>query len=321
MTKISGNSILITGASGFLGTWLGEAAHAQGCELIGVDIVAPRRPELWSGFAMQTCDRADYAALIGSRQLGAVFHLAGGASVPESVQNPAADFASLLPGTVELLVYLSRAQRDAHLLLFSSAAVYGNPVQLPVAETALVAPISPYGIHKAAAEFLIAHYARVYGLRASMLRMFSAYGEGLRKQVVWDLCRKVMAAQRDGSALTLHGTGNETRDFIHASDIARAALLVAQHPPASGSQVINIASGEETSIRTLAESILRVLGVQAQLTFNGMRRAGDPANWCADVSRLRTLGFAPSVPFTDGIIRCVRWQKELLFPASAHSSR
>jgi UDP-glucose 4-epimerase len=304
-------TILITGASGFLGTWLADAAHQQGFELLGVDIVAPRRPELWRGFAMQSCDRANYTALVGGLKLSAVFHLAGAASVPESVKNPAADFASLLPGTVELLVFLSRAQPDAHLILFSSAAVYGNPVRLPVREDAVVAPISPYGIHKAAAEFLVSHYARLHGLRASILRVFSAYGEGLRKQVVWDLCQKAMTAQREGGAIALHGTGEETRDFIHATDIARAALLVAQHPPTSGTQVVNIASGAETSIRQLAEMVLRALGSSVAPAFNGARRAGDPMNWRANTGRLQTLGFSPSVSLADGIARSVRWQAQL----------
>jgi UDP-glucose 4-epimerase len=227
------------------------------------------------------------------------------------VKNPAADFASLMPGTVELLVFVARAQRDAHFLFFSSAAVYGNPAHLPVSETALDAPISPYGIHKAAAEILIEHYARLFGLRASMLRMFSAYGEGLRKQIVWDLCQKAMLAQRDHETIELHGTGEETRDFIHAADVARAALLIAQHPPQSGTQIINVASGEETSIRILAESVLRALGCKSKLAFNGARRAGDPVNWRADVSRLRALAFTPGVPFADGIANCIRWQTRL----------
>lgn len=315
-------TILITGASGFLGTWLADVAHQQGLELIGVDIVAPRRPELWSAFAMQPCDRADFPALVGVRKLRAVFHLAGGASVPESVQNPAADFASLLPGTIQLLVFLARERPEAHLLLFSSAAVYGNPAQLPVAETAPVAPISPYGIHKAAAEFLIEHYARIFALRASLLRMFSAYGEGLRKQVVWDICHKAVAAKERGEpSFPMHGTGNETRDFIHAADIARAALLIATHPPASGTQVINVASGVETSIRTLAESIIGALGFQLEPDFNRVTRAGDPANWRADVSELRALGFASTIAFHEGIANCVRWQMALHSPVTAHSPK
>src|SRR6476620_7227710 len=138
-----GETILITGGSGFLGTWLANAAFAQGLELLGLDIVAPRRPEIWAGFAMQSCDRANFATLVRGRKLKSVFHLAGSASVPESITNPVADFTSLLPGTIELLVFLARHQPEAHLVLFSSAAVYGNPAQLPIDEAAAVLPVSP----------------------------------------------------------------------------------------------------------------------------------------------------------------------------------
>lgn len=304
--------LLITGASGFLGTWLADAAHQQGFGLLGVDIVQPRRPEIFSAFTTHPCDRADFGSLVGGRKLRAVFHLAGSASVPQSVENPLGDFASLLPGTVALLVYLGRCQRDAHLLFFSSAAVYGNPARLPIDESASVAPISPYGIHKVAAEFIIEQYARLYGIRASVLRMFSAYGEGLRKQVVWDICHKAMSAkENDERSIPMHGTGNETRDFIHAADIARASLLVAAHPPASGTQTLNISCGVETSIRALAESIVVALGLKLELAFNGVNRAGDPTNWRADIRKLQVLGFTPTVPFAEGIARSVHWQQAL----------
>ena len=89
----------------------------------------------------------------------------------------------------------------------------------------------------------------------------------------------------------------------------RQSRVCAQHPPASGTQILNVASGEETSIRTLAESVVRALGASVPLAFNGQRRAGDPANWRADVTRLRALGFNTAVPFTAGITRAVNWQK------------
>ena len=280
--------------------------------LLGVDIVAPRRPELFTAFATHPCDRADYSALIGGRKLTTVFHLAGAASVPQSVENPVGDFVSLLPGTVTLLAHLGKFQKDAHLILFSSAAVYGNPKQLPITEADELSPISPYGIHKATAEFAIAHYARLFGFRASLLRIFSAYGEGLRKQVVWDLCQRAMTALREGRReITLHGTGNETRDFVHVADVAQAGLLAAKNPPTAGTQILNVASGVETTIRSLAEGVRDNLGGDLQLAFNGVTRAGDPVNWRADVSRLQALGFNTTVPFADGIARCVRWQKNL----------
>jgi len=311
-------SILITGASGFLGTWLANTAREQGLDLLGVDIVQPQRPEIWTHFTTHPSDRADFAALVGERKLRAVFHLAGSASVPQSVENPLGDFASLLPGTLSLLVYLARHQRDAHLVFFSSAATYGNPTLLPISESDPVAPISPYGIHKATAEFTIQHYARLFGFRASLLRLFSAYGEGLRKQVVWDICHKALAAKEKGEpSVPMHGTGDETRDFIHAADIAHAALLVAKNPSLSGTQILNVASGTETSIRTLAETVMRELKLDLQLAFNGVTRAGDPVNWRADVTKLRALGFAAKTDFPEGIARAVRWQTALHASPSA----
>jgi UDP-glucose 4-epimerase len=298
--------VLITGASGFLGTWLSNAAYDQGFELIGVDRVAPPRPEIFSAFATENCERTDFAALVGSRKLDAAFHLAGGASIAQSLENPLGDFETLLPGTVALLIYLGRHQRDAHLVFFSSAAVYGNPSTLPVPETAPAKPISPYGIHKAAAEFIIEHYARLFGLRASLLRVFSAYGEGLRKQVVWDICQRILTAQKRGEqAISLRGTGTETRDFIYAADIARAAFVIAKRPPWSGTQVLNVGSGEETSIRALAETIVRCLDTKLGIVFDGVRRPGDPVNWRADINRLTALGFSLTIPWEQGVARTV----------------
>lgn len=303
--------ILITGASGFLGTWISSTAHKQESELIGVDVVAPPQPKLFSNFASDKCEQTDFESLVGSRKVRAVFHLAGGASVPDSMDNPRRDFESLLPGTIALLSYLIRYQRDAHLVFYSSAAVYGNPASLPIAEGAKVKPVSPYGIHKAATEFIIEHYAGLFGLRSSLLRVFSAYGEGLRKQVVWDICQRMSVAQRQGEeTISLHGTGTETRDFIHGADVARAALFIAEHPPKSGAQVVNVASGQETSIAALAECVARELNSDVKIRFNGLTRAGDPVNWRADISKLAALGFSPKVSFPEGIARCVQWQKD-----------
>lgn len=304
--------VLITGASGFLGTWLSDIAHEQGCDLIGIDLVAPRQPKLFSAFATKSCEQTDFESLISSRKIRVVFHLAGGASVPQSMDDPQGDFDSLLPGTVALLGYLIRHQCDAHFVFFSSAAVYGNPISLPVAETAAVKPISPYGIHKAAAEFIIEHYARLFGLRASLLRLFSAYGEGLRKQVVWDISQRVIASQRSGErTISLHGTGAETRDFLHAVDIARAALFVAERPPESGVQVLNVASGTEISIAALAERVAHELRADIKILFNGVIRAGDPMSWRADIGKLTKLGFSPKVSFAEGIARLAHWHQDL----------
>jgi UDP-glucose 4-epimerase len=307
------HTVLITGASGFLGTWLADAAYSQGYELLGVDIVAPRRPEIFAAFAIHSCDQIDYTSLIGNRRLAGVFHLAGAASVLQSVENPVGDFTSLLPGTVAVLAYLAQHQPRTHLILFSSAAVYGNPVHIPVSEDEVLAPISPYGIHKATAEFMAQKYGHLVGFPVTVLRIFSAYGIGLRRQVLWDITQQALSATRHGRPeIVLHGTGNETRDFIHAKDIARAALLMLNHPSQKGFQVVNLASGQETSIRQLAKLVCAALGSELKISYNGIVRPGDPINWQANVSLLSTFGFSPEIALADGVTTCVHWQQTLI---------
>ena len=134
-------------------------------------------------------------------------------------------------------------------------------------------------------ELLQDEYSRFYGLRGAVLRIFSAYGEGLRKQVVYELCQKILHAK---DCLEVYGTGEETRDFIHASDVARAVCCVAGKK-ATG--VYNVASGRQTSIGELAEVLVNRLRPGLPIRFTGDGKVGDPLKWEADVSRIKQLGF------------------------------
>jgi UDP-glucose 4-epimerase len=239
-----------------------------------------------------------------------VFHLAGGASVPDSVRNPFCDFTSSIPGTVKLVTDLIRHRPSAHVLFVSSAAVYGNPTSLPVSEDAPVAPISPYGIHKATSEFVLQHYARLYDLRVSVLRVFSAFGPGLRKQLFWDLGQRALQATAHGKRrITLEGTGRESRDFIFGTDVANAALHVAYCLGLPGFEVFNIASGSETSIQEAANKLLAYLNLDVECVFNGEVKHGVPSNWRADVTKLNESGFRSEVSFEKGISVLANWFK------------
>jgi nucleoside-diphosphate-sugar epimerase len=245
---------------------------------------------------------------LGDREVNAFFHLAGGASVPDSVQNPYRDFSVSVPGTVRLLTYIAKYQPSARLVFFSSAAVYGNPGVLPIEETAEVAPISPYGIHKASSEFLLQHYARLYHLRTTVLRVFSAFGAGLKKQFFWDLSKFAFRAAALGEkCITLHGTGRESRDFLHAHDIAKAALCIAGRAGVPGHEVFNVGSGRETTIAEAASLLLRHLDIDVSVEFNGVQRTGEPLNWRADVTRLSAAGFRPETSLSEGIRTVATW--------------
>lgn len=235
-------------------------------------------------------------------QPAACVHCAGRASVPLSVSDPAADFHDAVPVTFALLDALRRAAPKCRTVLLSSAAVYGNPLRLPVSEDQPTAPLSPYGFHKLLGEILADEFTRLYALPTAVVRIFSAYGPGLRRQVVWDICERVLTS----GTLRLHGTGEESRDFIHADDIASALATVVERAPFQAERY-NLGSGQETTIRALACTLLDALGVNLEPEFDGSVRAGDPRNWCANITAVTALGYAPSITLESGLRTVAAW--------------
>jgi UDP-glucose 4-epimerase len=240
-------------------------------------------------------------------------HCAGGASVAQSLKEPLTDFEAGPTVTSQLLETLRQHAPECRVIFLSSAAVYGNPSALPVDETKPAMPISPYGFHKWQSEILCREFAEVFGMHTASVRIFSAYGPGLRRQVLWDICRQLL---RDGT-LQLRGTGNETRDFVHAHDIARAVLTVADYAPFTG-EVYNLASGCETSIRQLAKLAAAALAVAIEPSFDGIIPRGDPVRWRADIRKLQSLGFVPEMPLEEGVKTYAQWCRAQLAGPEPH---
>ena len=248
---------------------------------------------------------AELANIFTGSQPDVILHCAGSANVGASVVNPMADLDGNLHSLYQLLLALKSFEKRPKLIFFSSAAVYGNPKQLPVRETDALAPISPYGVHKLMCEELCRYYNRVHGYRTRAIRIFSAYGSGLRKQLLWDIYQKY---QNTGE-IRLFGTGDETRDFIHVSDIMRAIELILAYD--GGEEVFNVANGEEVSIRELAELYAAELGEDAGIvTFSGETKVGDPQNWRADISLLKKTGYQKQTELKSGIADYVNWVKK-----------
>jgi len=224
-----------------------------------------------------------------------------------------------MPGTARLALYLTKAQPQARLFMFSSAAVYGNPTAFPITERTPVKPISPYGAHKATTETLLFHYSGVFGLRVTIFRLCSVYGSGLRKQIIWDVSQRALQAIKDGqNNILLFGTGKESRDFIHAKDVCRAVLLV-MATEVSGDVIYNVASGVESKIIQVARCLLDHLNLDLELSFSGRLPQGDPVKWKVDIRQLKTLGFRPHYCLESGIQEVAGWiksQKEISRPAA-----
>jgi len=251
-----------------------------------------------------------------------IFHLAGAASVPKSVENPLSDFEGSVNGTAALAAELLVADKKPTVIFFSSAAVYGEPVKLPITEDSKIAPISPYGVHKAVAEDLLGHYGRIGNFAVAALRIFSAYGPGLQKQIFWDLGVRALAALQKGQTeVQVFGTGRETRDFVHAREIVRVACKAAAIPLKPGISAFNVASGVETSVARAATIFLSSFDPRLKPVFTLESRQGDPSRWLADVSRLRDLGLVPIADLSAGLAESAKWIVDNFSTGSQSCSR
>jgi UDP-glucose 4-epimerase len=296
---------MVTGVAGFLGQHVARRFAANGWQVAGFDIVPPenvRLPDV--DYRQLQLPAAALAKTFGELAPQVCIHCAGCASVGASMDDPAADFSGNTVLVFDLLEALRRHAPACRFVLLSSAAVYGDPDSLPVTEHHTVRPLSPYGYHKRQAEMLCEEFSQIYGLATVAVRIFSAYGPGLRRQVVWDVCEKVLKTGQ----LNLRGTGQESRDFIHASDIARGLQAVAENAPAKG-EFYNLASSREVTIAELAQLLLSTLGLEVKASFDGRPTPGNPLRWRADISKIASLGFTPAVSFEQGIADVAAWAK------------
>lgn len=292
---------LVTGAAGFLGGAISKRLADSGWE-----VVHAGRPH---------CEIPSpvFGSLLADSTPELIVHCAGPASVADSVACPGADFTGSAGVLASVLDDARRLADPPRFLLLSSAAVYGDPQSLPVAERQPLRPVSPYGYHRVACEQLLREYLDLFGVPAASMRIFSAYGEGLSRQILWDACRMGI----EHGIITLHGTGLESRDFIHVDDVAEAALRIVDGG-AFECEPYNVGSGSETTIAELAELVRVDLGLPSgAVSFGGDARAGDPLNWRADISRLRALGFRPSMAIEDGVSAYTRWARGAVVAATA----
>lgn len=291
--------ILVLGANGFIGShvagFLRRAGHDVGQAAAGPAAQA-------NGFILLHPEHTDYAAIFGQQHWDVCINCTGAASVPASWADPARDFQLNTAKVLEMLEGLRKASPQTRFVHISSAAVYGNPEKLPISEDAPSRPVSPYGWHKMQAEQICREYVAIHGMQTLSLRVFSAFGPGLRKQLFWDVYQKARANTR----LELFGTGRETRDFIFVEDLAACIELLIHRATFDG-RVLNVGSGESIAVKQAISTLLEQLGWERELVFSGEERAGDPCYWRADIGQIKSIGFQPSYTLADGLAQVAQW--------------
>lgn len=297
------STILVTGANGFLGRHVSRAAAAQGHHVIGMGH-GDWTQDAWRAWGLSEWHELDVtlASLVAHAGKPAVLvHCAGSSSVGFSIENPAQDFERTVVTTLDALEYLRTCAPEAALVYPSSGAVYGVAEALPITEDSSLAPISPYGAHKAIAEDLCRSYGESFGVRIAIVRIFSAYGVELRKQLLWDACQKAAAGD-----YRFGGTGYETRDWVNAEDVATLLLIAGDHA-VPGTAIVNGASGSGVAVNRILRVLFQALGADTEPEFTGIARAGDPERVVGDVTRALAWGWSPQRRWEDGVREYADW--------------
>lgn len=297
--------IIITGADGFIGSHLLDYFINKGLDAIGV----LRSKTIDSKDNLITNNEVGLKNIINYYKPDVIINCAGKANVGFSREHPEVDYEANYLFPRNLLEDVRINCPRCRVILFSSAAVYGNPQSLPIKENAVAAPISPYALHKTIMEETAFYYNRVYNIDVVILRVFSAYGRGLKKQLLWDMISKSLT----NSEILLSGTGNESRDFIHIDDIVRAVYLILFRSQ-SKDIVYNVANGKQITISEVSDifssCFYEITKRDLRVCFDGSIRRGDPSNWCADILRLKKVGYSQKVDFAEGVRDYIKWTKE-----------
>ena len=294
------NKYLIIGSKGFIGTHLVRKLNEQGMNVWGADVVVDYEAD--DSYFLIDASNADFRPLFESQSFDVCINCSGAANVPESLRVPLRDFNLNAVNVFKLLESIRVLQPSCRFVNLSSAAVYGNPRQLPISEDSPTDPISPYGVHKKASEAFCEEFYRFFKLKTCSLRIFSAYGDGLKKQLFWDLYRKARSQEK----VTLFGTGEESRDFIFVEDLVNAILVVAQNSSYEA-DVVNVANGEQVFLKDCVSIFFEKFDASIEYAFSGEGRSGDPDNWVADISRLKDLGYEQSFSLEQGLDRYCKW--------------
>ncbi len=308
--------ILITGASGFIGRHLSTYARELGHEVVGTylstqELTArdlPRSGIRWERLDMQ--DRAAVERLVTDLRPDGVFHLAAQAYAQKAWRDPADTFRTNVLGTIYLYEALRNAPPAKGTLLAASAAAYGVPPRLPISEDFALNPTNPYGVSKAAQDMLSLQYSLNFGLRIVRARLFGTTGPGKTGDALNDFARQVARIEKTGSAGPLKvGNLDTRRDVSDIRDVVRAVWTVFEvGDPRSP---VNVGAGENYSIRSFAEALVRIARVPIEITPDPalFRPTDEPENR-ADISRLRGLGYSPTYPIDRTIADSLEYWRE-----------
>ncbi len=295
-------NFLITGAAGFLGSTLANQLAREGHQVRGLDDLSTGDPQALSPDVHFTRgdvnDRPKLWTLL--QEVDCVYHLAARVSVPESILYPREYNGVNVGGTVSLM----EAMRDVgirRVVLASSGAIYGEQEIQPLAETQTPLPRSPYAVSKLAAEYYVRTIGGLWGIETVSLRIFNAYGPGQHLPPSHPPVVPYFLKQSlHQGTLVVHGDGNQTRDYVYVDDVVSAMIAASTAPNING-LVINVGSGMETSLRSLARLALEATSSQANVVYSAQTSGGVSRLWADLTLAGQKLNYKPAIPIETGL--------------------
>jgi len=314
-TNLEGYKVLVTGGAGFVGSHLSETLINKGCRVRILDnFMTGHRENISHLLKLDSVEfiegdiRDPQSCLKAADEVDIVFHEAAQINPVRAVEHPLFDFDINARGTLELLEACRK--KDVKKVIFASTNVYANPKYIPIDENHPIDLLSPYAAAKLSGEAYCIVYYNTYKIETVRLRYTNVYGPRQRSTksesgVITIFIERVLKGLRP----LIFGDGEQTRDFVYVSDVVQANILAAESTRSQG-EVFNIGFGEETSINTLANIILKIAGREDLAPEYGPGRAADFRRCLVDITKARkVLGFNPTITLEEGLKKTIDWSK------------
>ena len=289
------NTILITGANGFIGKNLCKKYHESGYKVYGIGHGVLDNKKMIE-FGMHDWRESDVslpALLDYNINFDLIIHCAGSSSVTKSFEDPLIDFQKTVLSTLSVLEFIRIKKLNSKLVYLSSSAVYGTNANFT--EEAICNPISPYGVHKLQSENLCRSYNYFFGIKCCIIRIFSVYGPGLNRQLIWDAVNKFEQSKKP----IFFGTGSEVRDWIYINDIV--SLIYNLSFVNFSFDIFNGGTGIGLKISEVIDLIKKYLNIDIEHEFNLQVPNGDPSYLVANTNKIKKLIWHPNTNIEQGL--------------------
>ncbi|MHA1852755.1 MAG: NAD-dependent epimerase/dehydratase family protein [Candidatus Heimdallarchaeaceae archaeon] len=293
------HTVLITGGLGQLGYYVYQELK-EDYKIVIIDNCTNNKVESIPDAEIIIGDVQDPKILSKLREIDFIIHCAAQISVLKSTSNPIFDAENNIMGTINLLEFAKKRQIK-NFVYVSSAATYGDPQFLPITELHPRAPLSPYGLSKLTGEKYTLLYNRLYELKSTVIIPFNIYSPLQTAQDPYaGVIYKFINALKQGKPITIYGSGEQTRDFVHAEDVAWGIRLAMEKADANG-EVFNIASGKPTDINTLAEILIKTSGQSTEIVHLPEVKGEIKESYASIEKAQKILGYKPRTTLKEGI--------------------